>query len=163
MKKRERILVCIATALLFMGAAFRPGCRIIVNGRVMPGIYAADAVARCARSAVHTAEEITRTAEAPPFTVVPVLCLEQEQPDEELLYHVLLEAYDGVEKVYAVSVGDYPLGLVENLREVARLQSSHPRLDIRYTQTYTYTGAQTDTDAVREALQILEDGLTGPF
>lgn len=161
--KHKRFFVCIGAALLLMGAIFRPGCRIIVNGTAMPGVYEIDSVSRCAAAAVRTAEEITRTAEDAPFTIVPVLCLQREQPDEELLYHVLLESYAGVEKVYAVSVGDHRLGLVGDLQEIAHLQQGHPKLDIQYTQTYTYTGAQIDTETVREALRTLEEGLVGPF
>ena len=115
--KEKRGLVCITLALLFMAATFRPGCRIIVDGTVIPGIFDLATAHRCAAMAERTAEEITRTAEQPPFTLIPVLCHQRDVTDEEQLYHVLLESYEGVEKLYAVYAEGTQVGLLEDLWE----------------------------------------------
>lgn len=161
--KHKRTLLCIGAALVFMGAVFRPGCRIIVGGAAMPGVYEPAAVTRCAAAAERTAAEITRTSEVAPYTIVPVLCLQREQPDETLLYHVLLESYEGVEKLYAVSAGNREIGLLHDLREIYALRRAFPALNITYTEVYTYTGAESDMVDVRETLHTLEEGLVGPF
>lgn len=161
--KHKRIILSIGGALLFMGAVFRPGCRIILNGTVMPGIYEPAAVTRCAAAAVRTAEEITRMEEEVPFTVVPVLCLQRDQPDEELLYHVLLEAYEGVEKLYEVSAQGQTIGMAQELRDIYQLRQAYPELDIQFKECYTYAGAESDMAAMREALRVLDNGVTEVF
>ena len=153
--KEKRGLVCIALALLFMAATFRPGCRIIVDGTVLPGIYELSAAQRCAVMAARTAEEITRNAEQPPFTLIPVLCHSRDVTDEERLYHVLLESYEGVEKLYAVSVNGTKIGLLEELWEVTALLREYPTGSIQITHIYSHPDAADGLGYVRAALQEL--------
>lgn len=161
--KHIRPIVCITLALLLMSALFRPGCRIVIGGTPMPGIYDPAAVTRCAAAAERAAEEITRTAESRPFTLVPVLCLRREAPDEQLLTRVLLEAYPGVEKLYRLSAGDRPIGVLRDLRDIYRLRRAYPALDIRFKEVYTYAGAESDAEQVRAVLQALDTDAAGPF
>ena len=153
--KEKRGLVCIALALLFMAATFRPGCRIIVDGTVLPGIYELSAAQRCAVMAARTAEEITRNAEQPPFTLIPVLCHHRDVTDEEQLYHVLLESYEGVEKLYAVYAEGTQVGLLEDLWEVTALLREFPTGSIQITHTYSHPDAADGLRYVRTALREL--------
>lgn len=151
--KEKRGLVCITLALLFMAATFRPGCRIIVDGTVIPGIFDLATAHRCAAMAERTAEEITRTAEQPPFTLIPVLCHQRDVTDEEQLYHVLLESYEGVEKLYAVYAEGTQVGLLEDLWEVTALLREFPTGSIRITHTYSHPDAADGLRYVRAALR----------
>ena len=151
--KEKRGLLCIALALLFMAATFRPGCRIIVDGTVLPGIYDLTAAQRCAVMAERTAEEITRNAEQPPFTLIPVLCHNRDMTDEARLYHVLLESYEGVVKLYAVSADGRQVGLLEDLWEVTALLKEYPTGSIRITHTYSHPDAADGLRYVRAALR----------
>ncbi len=154
--KTKRIILFIALALLFMVGTFRPGCRIILNGTVMPGIYDPAAARRCAAMAERTAEEITRTAEAPPFRLVPVLCHSRDETDEELLYHVLLESYEGVEKLYAVSVNGKQVGLLDKLREVTLLLREYPTGSIQISTVYSHPDAAHGLSHVQAVLRELK-------
>ena len=151
--KTNRILLCIALALLFMAATFRPGCRIIVDGTVLPGIYDLTAAQRCAAMAARTAEEITRTGEDAPYTLIPVLCHSRDVADEARLYHVLLESYEGVVKLYAVSADGRQVGLLEDLWEVTALLKEYPTGSIRITHTYSHPDAANGLRYVRAALR----------
>ena len=151
--KTNRILLCIALALLFMAATFRPGCRIIVDGTVLPGIYDLTAAQRCAAMAARTAEEITRTGEDAPYTLIPVLCHSRDVTDEARLYHVLLESYEGVVKLYAVSADGRQVGLLEDLWEVTALLKEYPTGSIRITHTYSHPDAADGLRYVRAALR----------
>lgn len=152
--KQIRPLLCILPAVLLMAALFRPGCRIVVNGSALPGIYDPAVAARCGEMALRTAEEITRTQEPPPFTLIPVLCLKQDTTDETLLYHVLLESYEGVEKLYAVSADGIPVGLVSEIADVIALRRLYPHRTIHFTQTYTYPEAESSMEQVHAAMAI---------
>ena len=154
--KRFRKYLVILPALVLMGALFRPGCRIIVNGTALPGIYDPAVAARCGEMALRTAEEITRTQEEAPFTLVPVLCLQQDTTDETLLYHVLLESFAGVEKLYAVSTNGIPVGLVSEIADVIALRRLYPKHTISFTQTYSYAGAETPMEQLRAAMVITD-------
>lgn len=151
--KTKRILLCITLALLFMAATFRPGCRVIVDGTILPGIYDLTAAQRCAAMAARTAEEITRTAEDAPYTLIPVLCHSRDVTDETQLYHVLLESYDGVVKLYAVSANGTQVGLLEDLWEVTALLKEYPTGSIRITHTYSHPDAADGLRYVRAALR----------
>ncbi len=151
--KGKRIALCITLALLFMAASFRTGCRIIVDGTVIPGIHDLATARKCAEMAERTAEEITRTAEATPFTLIPVLCHQRDVTDEEQLYHVLLESYDGVEKLYAVYADGRQVGLLEDLWEVTALLKEYPTGSIQITHTYSHPDAADGLRYVRAALQ----------
>ena len=160
--KLTRITLCITAALLFMGALFRPGCRIILSSGAMPGIYDPAAVYRCDAAARRTADEITRSTESPDYTIVPVLCLKNELPDEQLLYHILLEAYPGVEKLYKVCADGTPVGLLGDLADVIALRRLYPERKVSFTETYTYTDAESTAQEVREAMNRL-GSTVGPF
>lgn len=153
--KAKRVIPIITLALLFMLGTFRTGCRIILNGTVMPGIYDLAVAQRCAEMAVRTAEEITRTAEEPPFRLIPVLCHKQDQTDEELMYHVLLESYEGVEKLYAVDLDGTRVGLLKNLWEVTALLKEYPAGNIQITPVYSHLDAADGLTHVRTALKEL--------
>ena len=154
--KEKRGIVCIVLALLFMVIGFRTGCRIIVDGKVLPGIYDLTAAQRCAAMAVRTAEEITRTSEQPPFTLIPVLCHNRDVTDEEQLYHTLLESYDGVVKLYAVSRNGRQVGLLEDLWEVTALLKEYPTGSIRITHTFSHPDAADGLRYVRAVLKEWE-------
>ena len=154
--KTKPIAFCIALALLFMLGTFRTGCRIIIDGTVIPGVYDLAAARKCAAMAQHTAEEITRTAETPPFRLIPVLCHTHDETDEELMYHVLLESYEGVEKLYAVSVNGTKIGLLEELWEVTALLREYPTGSIQITHIYSHADAADGLGYVRAALQELK-------
>ena len=158
--KLVRTTLCIGAAALFMCAFFRPGCRIILNGAPMPGIYEPTAVYRCAEAAQRAAEEIARGTEQADYTIVPVLCLQREQPDEQLLTHVLLESYEGVEKLYAVTADDVPVGMLSEIGDVIALRQMYPHRSIRFTQTYSYTGAASSVQEVQTVMARM-DGAVG--
>ncbi len=99
----KRGIFCIFAAILLMSALFKPGCRIIVNDAPLSGVYAPELAVRCAEAAVRAADEITRNREAPPFQLIPVLCLRYTEADETELCGRLLRAYDGVVQVSTVS------------------------------------------------------------
>ena len=151
----KRMILCTVFAAVFMLAAFRTGCRIILNGTVMPGIYDLATARECATMAERTAEEITRTAEETPFRLIPVLCHKRDKADETLLYHVLLESYKGVEKLYAVSVNGTQVGLLEDLWEVTALLKEYPTGSIQITEAYSHTDAADSLGYVRAALKEL--------
>ena len=153
--KTKRIIVCMALAVLFMLGTFRTGCRIVVNGKVMPGIYPLAAAQQCAEMARRTAEEITRSAEEAPFTLIPVLCHRRDNTDEALLYHTLLESYEGVEKLYAVSADGVRVGLLEDLWEVSALLKESPAGSIQIDNVYSHPDAAHGLRYVRAALQEL--------
>lgn len=161
--KVKRIALCIFAAAAFMLGTFHTGCRIILNGTVMPGIYDLATARRCAALAAHTAEEITRTAEDAPFRLIPVLCHKQDETDEDLLYHVLLESYDGVEKLYAVSVNGRQVGLLEDLWEVTALRKEYPDGNLQIRNVYSHSDAAHGLTHVRAVLQELEGNTVGPF
>ena len=152
--KRFRKYLVLLPALVLMVALFRPGCRIIVNGTALPGVYNPQVAARCGEMAMRTAEEITRIPEEAPFTIVPVLCLQQDTTDETLLYHVLLESFSGVEKLYAVSADGIPVGLVSEMADVIALRRLYPQHTISFTQTYSYAGAESSMEQVRAAMAL---------
>jgi len=154
--KTKRITLCIALALLFMVGTFRTGCRIIVNGTVLPGVYDLAAAQNCAAMAQRTAEEITPTREAPPFRLIPVLCHRREVTDEVQMYHLLLESYEGVEKLYAVSVQGRQVGLLDDLWEVSALLKEYPAGSIQITHIYSHPEAADSLRHVRAALMELQ-------
>ena len=155
MKAAKRLL-CILAAAAFMLSSFRTGCRIIVNGKVLPGIHDPISAQQCAAAAQRTAEEITRTAEEPPFILIPVLCLTREEPNETVLYHTLLEAYDGVGKFYTVSVDGKAIGMLGSLWEVSALMREYPSCRLEITTTYSHAQAGDSLPHVRAVLRQAE-------
>ena len=154
--KSKSLLICIILPLLFMSAVFRPGYRIIVNDRPLPGIYAPDLVLRCNSAAVRAAEEIVRETENPPYSLIPVLCLKYTQADERQLWGILLESYEGVEKLYAVSIGDQYIGTVSNLRDLYLIKNEYlpvwsPQTKLTVKEIYTYPEAESSSEEVRNA------------
>ena len=154
--KTNRIILSIALALLFMLSTYRPGCRIIVNNTVLPGIYAPSAAARCAAMASRTADEITRSPAEPSYRLLPVLCHKRDITDEEHLYHVLLESYAGVEKLYAVSAGGRQVGLLSELWEVSALLREYPEGTVQVSQIYSHPDAADSLTHVQTALRELQ-------
>ena len=155
--------MCILAAVMFMLCSFRTGCRIIVNGRVIPGIHDPAIAQRCASAARRTAEEITRTEEADPFTLIPVLCLQRNATDETVLYHTLLDAYEGVEKLYAVSVNGVPAGMLNSLWEASCITREFPPGTVEVSVTYSYPEAANSLTHVRTVMRQQEFGTTEPF
>lgn len=158
--KKRRALVCIGLALVFMAAVFRPGYRIIVNGKALPGVYSPDLVLRCNAAAVRAAEEITRQSEDVPYAMIPVLCLKYTEADEQHLWGLLLESYDGVEKLYTVSLGNTYIGTVSNLRELYLIKNEYfpvwsPDTKLTIQETYTYPAAETSKEEIRTAFRRL--------
>ena len=161
--KKKRAFVCILAAVMFMVCSFRTGCRIIVGGKVLPGIHDLATARRCASAARQTAEEITRTREEAPFTLIPVLCLQRSDADETALYHTLLEAYEGVEKLYAVSVDGVPIGKLESLWEATRIEREFPQRTVEVSVIYSYPEAADSPTHVRTAMRQLEGCNAEPF
>lgn len=158
--KNKATLLCLGFALLFMAAVFRPGYRIIVNDRPLPGIYEPDLVLRCNRAAIRAAEEIIRDTEDPPYTLIPVYCLKYTQAEDRQLWGLLLESYEGVEKLYTVSLGDQYIGTVSNLRELYLIKNEYlavwsPETKLTIREIYTYAGAETPQEEVRNAFRQL--------
>ena len=159
MKKRNAIF-CIGLAILFMVTVFRPGYRIVMNGRAIPGIYEPELVLRCNTAVIRAAAEITRTQEDVPYTLVPVLCLKYTEADEQRLWGLLLDSYEGVVKMYNVSMDGEVIGTVSNLRELYLIKndyfpvwSDNVQLDIR--ETYTYPEAETPANEIEAAFRRL--------
>ncbi|MBR4077662.1 MAG: hypothetical protein IKK17_03550, partial [Oscillospiraceae bacterium] len=73
--------------------------------------------------------------------------------DEARLYHVLLESYEGVVKLYAVSADGRQVGLLEDLWEVTALLKEYPTGSIRITHTYSHPDAADGLRYVRAALR----------
>lgn len=159
MKKRKGLL-CIMLSILFMATVFQPGYRIILNGKALPGIYAPELTLRCNTAVIRAAEEITRTQEDAPYTLVPVLCLKHTEADEQQLWGILLDSYEGVVKMYEVSMNGEPVGTVSNLRELYLMKSEYfpawsPNTQLTIKETYTYPEAETPTADVEAAFRRL--------
>lgn len=158
--KKTAPLLCICLAIGFMAAMFRPGYRIVLDGHAIPGIYEPQLALRCSTAAIQAAEEITRSHEEPPYTLVPVLCLEHTPAQEQQLWGILLDSYVGVEKLYEVTMNGEPVGTVSNLRELYLIKneyfpawSSGKQLAIH--ETYTYPEAETPAEEVEAAFRRL--------
>ena len=106
--KTIRIVICAVCALVFISCVFQPGYRIIIDGKAMSGVYDPETVLRCTEAVTRAADEITRTDEAPPFTIVPVLCIKHTEIDEAQLCHTLLNSYNGIMQVVSVDEGGTP-------------------------------------------------------
>lgn len=158
--KNKATLLCIGFAVLFMAAVFRPGYRIIVNDRPLPGIYEPNLVQRCSRAALRAAEEITRDNEEPTYKLIPVFCLKHTQAEDRQLWGLLLESYEGVEKMYTVFLGDQYIGTVSGLRELYLIKNEYfpvwsPETKLIIRETYTYKGAETPQEEVHNAFRQL--------
>ena len=158
--KKLRICLCILSVILFMGIVFKPGYRIIVNDHPLPGIYDVALATECSSAAIRAAEEITRHSEAPSYTMIPVLCLRHTQADPKHLWSILLESFEGVEKMYVVSMKEEVIGTVSNLREVYQIKNEYfpvwsPNATLSIRETYTYAGTETSTDALHAAFHRL--------
>ena len=158
--KKASMLLCLGAALVLMSAVFRPGYRIIVNGHALPGIYSPEMTLRCSSAAIRAADEITREHEEPPYSLVPVICLKYTDADEQQLWGILLDSYEGVVKLYNVSLNGRSIGTVSNLREVYLLKnqylpvwSAHSQLTVQ--ETYTFPEAETPTEEVEAAFMRL--------
>lgn len=159
MKKMKAIL-CMGLAVLFMTAVFRPGYRIVLSGKALPGIYEPELTLRCSTAAIRAAEEITRTQEDIPYTLVPVLCLKHTEADEQQLWGILLDSYEGVVKMYEVSMNGQPIGTVSSLRELYLTKNEYfpawsPNAQLTIKETYTYPEAETSGEEVEAAFRRL--------
>ena len=155
--------LCIVAAVAFMLCSFRTGCRIIVNGKVIPGVHDPAAAYTCAAAARRTAEEITRNGEEAPFTLIPVLCLQRSETDETVLYHTLLDAYEGVQKLYAISADGKTVGMVDSLWEASALVREFPHRNVTIDVTYSYPEAADSLPHLRTVMHEWDTGITGPF
>lgn len=158
--KVYRPLLSIALALLFMSSIFHPGYRIIVNGSPLPGIYEPKLALECNREAIRAAEEITRQSEAPSYKLIPVFCLQHAEADKSHLRSILLESFDGVEKLYTVSMGAHTIGTVSDLRELYTIKRSYfpvwsPSSALTIQETYTYAEAETSKEDLHAAFRQL--------
>lgn len=158
--KKGKVLLCIGLSVLFMTAVFQPGYRIIVNGQPLPGVYETEQTLRCSTSVIRAAEEITRTREEVPYTLVPVLCLKHTEADEQQLWGILLDSYEGVVKMYAVSMNGQEIGTVSSLRELYLMKNEYfpawaadTQLTIR--EIYTCPDSETPAAQVEAAFRRL--------
>lgn len=158
--KKKNALFCIILAVLFMAVVFQPGYRIILDGHALPGIYEPALTLRCSTAAISAAEEITRTHEDVPYTLVPVLCLKYTQANEQQLWSILLTSYEGVVKLYDVSMDGIPIGTVSNLRELYLMKNEYfptwsPNRQLSIRETYTYPEAETPSEEVEAVFRQL--------
>lgn len=158
--KKTYALICITGALLFMAAVFQPGYRIVLNGQALPGVYDPQLVMRCNTAVTRAAEEITRSHEAPPYTLVPVLCIKHTSTDEQQLWGILLDSYEGVVKLYDISMDGVPIGTVSGLRDVYLMKSKYfpawsPDTKLTIKETYTYPEAETPPEEVEAVFRRL--------
>lgn len=158
--KKIKAVFCMGLAVLFMASVFRPGYRIVLNGHALPGIYEPELVLQCNSAVVRAAEEITRTHEEPPYTLVPVFCLQHTEADAPQLWSILLDSYEGVVKLYEVSMNGKAIGTVSGLRELYLMKneyfpvwSADTKLTIQ--ETYTYPEAETPKEEVEAAFRRL--------
>jgi len=159
--KKASMLLCLGASLLFMAAVFRPGYRIVVDGHALPGIYSPELTLRCNAAVIRAAEEVTRSHEDPPYSLIPVFCLRHTDADEQQLWGILLDSYEGVVKLYDVSVDGTKIGTVSSLRELYLMKnryfpawSSNRQMTIQ--ETYTYPEAETPAAEVEEAFKRLQ-------
>ena len=152
---KTRTIISIFLALLFMLSTYRTGCRIIIDGTVLPGIYEPVTAASCAAMASRTAEEITRSSAVPSYQMIPVLCHRRDITQAEQLYHVLLESYEGVEKLYAVSAAGRQVGLLSELWEVSALLREYPEGTVQVSHIYSHPDAADSLPHVRAAVRML--------
>ncbi len=143
--KLLKMLGCIAVALMLMGILYRPGVRVIVHGSALPGVYDPAIAARCANRARAAAEEICREEAMGDYKLIPVLTARYAPVQELQLTRVLLEAYDGVERVYTIRADGEPIGAVATVTEAYRLHLRYPDLHITAAPTYTCTEAESVT------------------
>ena len=73
---------------------------------------------------------------------------------------VLVSSYEGVEKLYTVSLGDQYIGTVSNLRELYLIKNEYlpvwsPETKLTIREIYTYAGAETPQEEVRNAFRQL--------
>jgi len=161
--KKWNAAICIAAAIAVMLLTFQPGYRIVLNGTPLPGIYEPDTAVRCSVAATRAAAEITAQSEPSPFTLVPVFCIRHTAEDESELYHKLLTAYDGVVKLYAVSVNGRPIGNVASMDEVYRIKDEFflphteaPQITVK--ATYTRPDTELSADDVRAVFRSIRQG-----
>lgn len=158
--KQCKGFLCIALSILFMVTVFQPGYRIVLNGKALPGIYDPELTLRCNAAVIRAAEEITRAREEPPYTLVPVLCLQHTEADEQQLWGILLDSYEGVVKLYEVSMNGIPVGTVSSLRELYLTKNEYfpawsPNAQLTIKETYTYPEAETPAAEVEAAFRRL--------
>ena len=147
-------------SILFMTSVFQPGYRIILDGQALPGIYEPELTMRCNTAVIRAAEEITRTHEEVPYTLVPVLCLQHTEADEQQLWGILLESYEGVAKMYSVSMNGREIGVVSSLRKLYLTKNEYfpvwsPNTQLIIEEIYTYPEAETPAEQVEAAFQML--------
>lgn len=158
--KHYKGFLCMALSILFMVTVFRPGYRIVLDGKALPGIYDPELTLRCSASVIRAAEEITRTREEAPYTLVPVLCLKHTEADEQQLWGILLDSYEGVVKLYEVSMNGISVGTVSSLRELYLTKNEYfpawsPNAQLTIKETYTYPEAETPAAEVEAAFRRL--------
>ena len=158
--KSLKIFCCIGLTILFMCTTFQRGYRIIVNDTPLPGIYEPKLAQECSMEAIRAAEEITRQSEEPTYTMIPVFCTEYTQADKSHLRGILLESFEGVEKLYTVSMGNETIGTVSNLRELYLIKNQYfpawsPHTSLSIRETYTYAGAETSTEELHAVFRQL--------
>ena len=158
--KKLKVLCCIGLATLFMGSTFQRGYRIIVNDTPLPGIYEPSFALECSQEAIRAAEEITRHFETPTYTMIPVFCTEYTEADKSHLRGILLESFEGVEKLYTVSMGSETIGTVSNLRELYLIKNKYfptwsPHASLSIREIYTYAGAETSSEDLHAVFQKL--------
>lgn len=143
-----------------MVTVFQPGYRIVLNGQALPGIYEPDLALRCNTAVIRAAEEITRTQEDAPYTLVPVLCVKHTEADEQQLWGILLDSYEGVIKMYEVSMNGEKIGTVSVLRELYLMKNEYfpawsPNTQLTIKEIYTCPEMETPTEEVEAAFRRL--------
>lgn len=168
----KRGVLCILSALVLMAELFHVGYQVEIDGRVLPEIYAPAVARQSALDVRRAAAEICRENEQEPFQLLPVLCARYTRTDGETLTRTMLEAYDGVSSLYAVSIGDTRIGLTADPSLIGAIQEDYLTSNlasyttaVRLSQPVTispiltYTGAETSqidlSRALRETAEVV--------
>lgn len=162
--KNIKSLLCVGLSVLFMVSVFQPGYRIVLDGHAIPGIYEHELTLRCNSAAIRAAEEITRTHEDVPYTLVPVLCLKHTEADEQQLWGIMLDSYEGVVKMYEVSMNGVEIGTVSNLHKLYLTKGDYfpvwsPNAQLTIRETYTFPEAETPAEEVEAVFRRLSSSI----
>lgn len=162
----KKCVLCILSVLALAATVFRVGCRVEVNGTVLPGIYAPEVARQSVGEARRAAEEICRADETAPFRLLPVLCARYTDGDGQALTRLLLEGYDGVSVLYAVYADGARVGTTDDpglpgtiwdeSMAARAMTGAGAAVPVIVRRVFTYPAAVTDVmelmDAMSEAI-----------
>lgn len=154
----KRAALLAAALLLFLASQLHLGCRVLVYGRALEGLYSPLAASRAAGAASRTAEEVTAGPPALPQLAFRFrLSLRPPSEDSGALAAQLLAYVPGVALANVVYVDGQRLGTVEDGPELFRrlanyVEGQRPRAavsgslsgEVKVARLYSRPGAVTD-------------------